>query len=142
MYFVSNNDQASRGFRGIIECYIQGTAMDTKKHAKMAAALETCKRLHEIGELNDRLLPEKRTLDILEDSEEEEEELPPGAPKPGTKRKRRLYQRRVSGMTVACSWSYTSAMPHRQGRHNTVDTTSTHEFDWIYTSGHCMWSRT
>jgi endoribonuclease Dicer len=31
--------------------------MRTKKLAKRAAALETCKRLHKLGELNEHLLP-------------------------------------------------------------------------------------
>jgi endoribonuclease Dicer len=31
--------------------------MSSKKMAKRAAALETCKRLHELGELNEHLLP-------------------------------------------------------------------------------------
>lgn len=34
--------------------------MKTKKTAKKAAALEACIKLHQIGELNDSLLPVKR----------------------------------------------------------------------------------
>ncbi|KAJ9599534.1 hypothetical protein L9F63_010006, partial [Diploptera punctata] len=37
--------------------YIKGPEMPTKKLAKRAVALEACKRLHKIGELNDNLLP-------------------------------------------------------------------------------------
>lgn len=75
---------------------IRGRPMETKKYAKMAAALETCKRLHQINEFDNCLLPVKRVLKLLEDSDNEEtEEVPPGAPKPGTKKRRRVYQKRV-----------------------------------------------
>ncbi|EEC02009.1 dicer-1, putative [Ixodes scapularis] len=72
---------------------IQGQPMETKRYAKMAAALETCKRLHQMGELDDNLLPVKRTLALLEEPEEEAEQ--PGVPKPGTKKRRRVYSKRV-----------------------------------------------
>lgn len=36
--------------------------MRSIKDAKRAAALETCKRLHQIGELDDHLLPRKQIL--------------------------------------------------------------------------------
>lgn len=36
--------------------------MRTIKNAKKAAALEACKRLHQIGELDDHLLPKKEVL--------------------------------------------------------------------------------
>lgn len=72
---------------------IQGQPMETKRYAKMAAALETCKRLHQIGELDDNMLPVKRTLNFLEESEDEAEE--PGVPKPGTKKRRRVYRKKV-----------------------------------------------
>lgn len=36
---------------------IQGEEMKSKKMAKRAAALETCKRLHQLGELDENLLP-------------------------------------------------------------------------------------
>ncbi|KAL1418945.1 hypothetical protein MTO96_005486 [Rhipicephalus appendiculatus] len=75
---------------------IRGRPMETKKYAKMAAALETCKRLHQINEFDNCLLPVKRMLKLLDDSDNEEtEEVPPGAPKPGTKKRRRVYQKRV-----------------------------------------------
>ncbi|KAL3188582.1 hypothetical protein MRX96_022587 [Rhipicephalus microplus] len=75
---------------------IRGRPMETKKYAKMAAALETCKRLHEINEFDSCLLPVRRTLEQLEDTNNEEtEEVPQGAPKPGTKKCRREYQKRV-----------------------------------------------
>lgn len=75
---------------------IKGRPMETKKYAKMAAALETCKRLHEINEFDDCLLPVKRVLKLLEDSDNEEpDDAPPGTPKPGTKKRRRVYLKRV-----------------------------------------------
>ncbi|CAN8000648.1 unnamed protein product, partial [Ixodes hexagonus] len=55
---------------------IQGQPMETKRYAKMAAALETCKRLHQMGELDDNMLPVKRTLDFLEETEDDEPEEP------------------------------------------------------------------
>jgi hypothetical protein len=39
--------------------FVQGREMNSKKMAKRAAALETCKRLHQVGELNEHLLPVK-----------------------------------------------------------------------------------
>lgn len=75
---------------------IVGDSMETKKAAKMSAALETCKRLHEIGELDDNLLPVKHVVDFLDELEEDETEgVPAGTPKPGTKKRRRLYRKRV-----------------------------------------------
>lgn len=40
--------------------------MKTIREAKKAAALETCKRLHQIGELDDHLLPKKEILSYEE----------------------------------------------------------------------------
>ncbi|XP_065304348.2 endoribonuclease Dicer-like [Dermacentor albipictus] len=75
---------------------IQGRPMETKKYAKMAAALETCKRLHQMNEFDSCLLPVKRVLQLMDDSDNEEaDDAPPGAPKPGTKKCRRVYQKRV-----------------------------------------------
>ena len=45
--------------------------MPRKNLAKMAAALEACKKLHEIGELDDNLLPVRSLSD--EESELEDE---------------------------------------------------------------------
>ena len=45
--------------------------MPSKKQAKMAAALKACERLHEIGELDDDLLPKRTSSDEESDLEEE-----------------------------------------------------------------------
>ncbi|XP_064484373.1 endoribonuclease Dicer-like isoform X2 [Ornithodoros turicata] len=74
---------------------IRGDIMETKKAAKMAAALKACKRLHEIGELDDNMLPVKRVVDIGSTEDEEEGTAPAGTPKAGTKKRRRYYRKRV-----------------------------------------------
>lgn len=91
---------------------IQGQAMETKKQAKMAAALETCKRLHEIGEFDSSLLPIKAVRRILEESDEEAaEDAPPGTAKPGTKKRRRVYPKRVCRL-------FSEARPTTPGRYH------------------------
>ncbi|XP_031333092.1 endoribonuclease Dicer-like [Photinus pyralis] len=50
---------------GILQL-IQGPFMETKKFAKRAAALETCKFLHRLGELDNKLLP-RRSIVIEKD---------------------------------------------------------------------------
>ena len=82
-----------------MSAFLQGEPMLSKNQAKMAAALEACKLLHKIGELDDDLLP-KRTLSDEESDLEEEEaaaESDGKAPKAGTKKRRRRYRRKVSG---------------------------------------------
>ena len=70
--------------------------MPRKNLAKMAAALSACKELHRIGELDDDLLPVRSLSD--EESESEEEETEPGGKKKkkaGTKKRKRIYERKV-----------------------------------------------
>lgn len=69
--------------------------MPRKNLAKMAAALDACKELHRIGELDDNLLPVRSLSD--EDSDSEEEEPEPGGKrkKAGTKKRKRRYERKV-----------------------------------------------
>lgn len=64
--------------------------------AKRAAALEMCKRLHQIGELNDYLVPNEK---CLEEKDMrlllplwENEDLKPSESKTGTAKKTRDYQ--------------------------------------------------
>ena len=47
--------------------------MPRKNLAKMAAALEACKKLHEIGELDDNLLPVRSLSDEESELEDEDE---------------------------------------------------------------------
>ncbi|XP_077537077.1 endoribonuclease Dicer-S-like isoform X2 [Haemaphysalis longicornis] len=90
---------------------IQGIAMETKKQAKMAAALETCKRLHEIGEFDSSLLPIKAVRRVLEDSDEEDaDDAPPGTAKAGTKKRRRVYPKQVCRL-------FAKARPMTAGRY-------------------------
>ncbi|KAK8759819.1 hypothetical protein V5799_028914, partial [Amblyomma americanum] len=76
---------------------IRGRAMETKRYAKMAAALETCRRLHLIGEFDSNLLPMKRVLSVIDgyDDVAFDDDLPPGTAKPGSKKRRRTYQKKV-----------------------------------------------
>lgn len=71
--------------------------MPRKDLARMAAAYEACKELHSIGELNDDLLPVRSLSD--EESESEEENAASGVgkkTKAGTKKRKRIYERKVS----------------------------------------------
>ena len=69
--------------------------MPSKKQAKMAAALKACELLHNIGELDDNLLP-KQTLSDEESDLEEEAAADGKEPKAGTKKRKRRYRRKVS----------------------------------------------
>nr|UXX21448.1 endoribonuclease dicer [Calyptrophora lyra] len=69
---------------------IKGEPMPSKKEAKMAVALEACKQLHRLGELNDNLLP----VDSSSDSEPEDLDETDG-PKTGTKKRRRYHAVKV-----------------------------------------------
>ena len=71
--------------------------MPRKDLAKMAAAYKACKKLHSIGELDDDLLPVRSLSD--EESESEEEYAESGEGKKtnaGTKKRKRIYDRKVS----------------------------------------------
>lgn len=70
--------------------------MPRKNLAKMAAAYNACKELHRIGELDDNLLPVRSLSD--EESESAEEDAESGdvkKTKPGTKKRKRIYERKV-----------------------------------------------
>ena len=70
--------------------------MRSKNLAKMAAALNACKELHRIGELDDDLLPVCSLSDEESESEEEEDECDgKKRKKPGTKKRKRVYERKV-----------------------------------------------
>ena len=70
--------------------------MPRKNLAKMAAALEACKKLHEIGELDNNLLP-VRSLSDEESELEDEDEGVSGKKrkKGGPKKQKRVYERKV-----------------------------------------------
>ena len=70
--------------------------MPRKNLAKMAAAFFACKELHKIGELDDNLLPVRSLSDDESESEEEADESPEKKRnKAGTKKRKRVYQRKV-----------------------------------------------
>ncbi|CAH3192487.1 unnamed protein product, partial [Porites evermanni] len=83
-----------------INCQLRETIysvpMPRKNLAKMAAALEACKKLHEIGELDDNLLP-VRSLSDEESELEDEDEGVSGKKrkKGGPKKQMRVYERKV-----------------------------------------------
>lgn len=70
--------------------------MSGRRLAQMAAALKTCKILHEAGELDDRLQPVGKELIKYddEDCEWEEHELH-GQARPGTTKRKQYYNKKV-----------------------------------------------
>jgi hypothetical protein len=78
---------------------LQGKAMQSKKLAKRAVALETCKKLYKVGELNEHLLPHDREETLLTCPELfplfKEVEMEDG-PRPGTKKRKQAYHKEVS----------------------------------------------
>ncbi|XP_022241304.1 endoribonuclease Dicer-like isoform X2 [Limulus polyphemus] len=77
---------------------IIGDIMLTKRLAKMAAALDVCKKLHEIGELDDNFVPvgkeDKKFEELFE--ELEKEEVTHGLAKPGTTNRRQVYNKKTA----------------------------------------------
>ena len=75
--------------------FIQGLWMPTSRIAEKSAALEGVKRLHEVGELNDHLLPvPKEELDS--DEEDEIKIVARGAESAGTEKQSQDYPNEVS----------------------------------------------
>lgn len=75
--------------------------MPGKLLAKQAAALKTCEELHKMGELDDHLVPQGKeamriALDQSTSSQFPEEVIQPGAPRPGTTKRRQYYDKKVS----------------------------------------------
>ena len=73
--------------------------MPRKNLAKMAAAYAACIRLHEIGELDDNLIPVRILCaddDDDDDDEQEDDEETARKGKQGTKKRKREYERKVS----------------------------------------------
>ncbi|XP_064484368.1 endoribonuclease Dicer-like [Ornithodoros turicata] len=76
---------------------VVGEVMPGKLLAKQAAALRACQELHKIGELDDNLLPQgKEAMRNTTENRFPDEEVPPGAPRPGTTKRRQYYDKRVS----------------------------------------------
>ncbi|PIK38540.1 putative endoribonuclease Dicer isoform X1 [Apostichopus japonicus] len=81
---------------------IMGCEMPTKKMAKMSAALGTCERLYQVGELNDHLLPVGKET-ILEASNiqgELEEDDVDNDGRPGTIQRRQYYEKAIAECLV------------------------------------------
>ena len=80
--------------------------MPTRVLARRIAALEACRALHEIRELDDNLLPvSKESFRLREEDEsmwkleldeaDEMESKDPNEPRPGTTKRRQYYYKRV-----------------------------------------------
>ncbi|CAL4067860.1 unnamed protein product, partial [Meganyctiphanes norvegica] len=76
---------------------IKGNPMKNKDLAKKSAALELCKKLHEMEELDEHLFPtEKTPEDILKGLVDVPEEITePGDPQPGTRKRKQVYPMHV-----------------------------------------------
>ncbi|XP_023219964.1 endoribonuclease Dicer-like [Centruroides sculpturatus] len=76
---------------------VNGDVMPKKQLAKMAAALKTCELLHKAGELDDNLLPTgKEAVKFEEEMIGDYEEVPQGAPRPGTTKRRQYYFKQIA----------------------------------------------
>lgn len=76
---------------------VYGDVMPKKQLAKMAAALKTCELLHKAGELDDNLLPTgKEAVKFEEEMIGDYEEVPQGAPRPGTTKRRQYYFKQIA----------------------------------------------
>lgn len=70
--------------------------MPSKQQAKMAVAYNACKQLHQLGELNEYLLPvEDLSSDEDGDESMDVDSMDGQKPKRGTKRRKQIYQRKV-----------------------------------------------
>jgi hypothetical protein len=73
--------------------------MPSKKLAKRAAALETCKRLHQMGQLNENLLPVEHE-DMSKETCSElfplyQEEIEESVPQRGSSKRKQQYNKEV-----------------------------------------------
>jgi endoribonuclease Dicer len=78
--------------------FVQGPEMSSKKLAKRAAALETCKWLHQLGELNEHLLPVDHEDPIDACAELfslYKEETGDNVPQRGSKKRKQQYKKEV-----------------------------------------------
>lgn len=80
----------------------------------MAAALECCRRLHQMGELDDQLQPVGKESMKLDDhlcAPPADDQVPEGMPRPGTTKRRQYYYKKVrqnvvTWYCIACSKEY------------------------------------
>nr|XP_053644192.1 endoribonuclease Dicer-like [Cherax quadricarinatus] len=78
---------------------IQGPWQEKVSLAKMAAALECCRSLHQIGELDDQLQPVGKESMKLDDhlcAPPADDQVPEGMPRPGTTKRRQYYYKKVA----------------------------------------------
>lgn len=76
---------------------ILGDVMPSKLLAKQAVALKACQELHQMGELDDNLMPQgKEAMRNATQNRFPDEEVPPGAPRPGTTKRRQYYDKKMS----------------------------------------------
>jgi endoribonuclease Dicer len=80
--------------------FVQGPEMKSKKMAKRAAALFMCKRLHELGELNEHLLPVEHENPLEACAElfslyEDKEETEGNVPQRGSSKRKEQYRKEV-----------------------------------------------
>ncbi|XP_071529845.1 LOW QUALITY PROTEIN: endoribonuclease Dicer [Panulirus ornatus] len=99
---INEEDKVMVGIRlpinSCLKEMVHGDWMENKELAKKSAAMCVCKKLHEIGELNERLRPTEFVDDgILEDLIEIpiEEASKDGAHEPGTKKRCQIYEKEV-----------------------------------------------
>ena len=82
--------------------YPQGPEMPTRKLAKQAVALKACVRLHQLGELNDNLLPVGSKCKQLDSSDlfplynSEDSVVVKGQSNRGTNKRKQAYPKQVS----------------------------------------------
>lgn len=77
---------------------MQGPWQSKVSLAKMAAALECCRRLHQMGELDDQLQPVGKESMKLDDhlcAPPADDQVPEGMPRPGTTKRRQYYYKKV-----------------------------------------------
>nr|CAB3238000.1 endoribonuclease Dicer [Phallusia mammillata] len=73
---------------------IQGAVMSTVLLAQRAVAMETCKRLHQAGELDDNLMPiGKETVKYAEELDQREPEKTAVTGRPGSTKRRQTYNK-------------------------------------------------
>ncbi|KAG7161841.1 endoribonuclease Dicer-like 2 [Homarus americanus] len=83
---------------------IQGPWQQKVSLAKMAAALECCRCLHQIGELDDQLQPVGKESMKLDDhlcAPPADDQVPEGMPRPGTTKRRQYYYKKLE-MVLTC----------------------------------------